>query len=136
MISVPLWWETYILGFIDFEIKQIEELYSALGPLDNHHQKLYCSEACLRRYLQARNWNVKKAKHMLQETLKWRKSYKPEDIRWVMSYFSFLYTLILLFSQQDCNKMFWKHYTYTWCQVFHASNQHFFVYVLYTFTRT
>ncbi|KAE8665888.1 putative 40S ribosomal protein S12 [Hibiscus syriacus] len=34
-----------------------------------------------RRYLEARNWN-NKAKKMLEETLKWRSTYKPEEIRW------------------------------------------------------
>ncbi|KAJ0795570.1 putative CRAL-TRIO lipid binding domain, CRAL/TRIO domain superfamily [Helianthus annuus] len=32
--------------------------------------------------LKARNWNVEKAKKMLEETLAWRSSYKPEEIRW------------------------------------------------------
>ena len=36
-----------------------------------------------RRYLEARNWNVNKSKKMLEETLKWRSTYKPEEIRWV-----------------------------------------------------
>ena len=31
----------------------------------------------------ARNWNVEKAKKMLEETLKWRSTYKPQEIRWV-----------------------------------------------------
>lgn len=43
----------------------------------------YCSDPCLRRYLEARNWNVDKSKKMLEETLKWRSTYKPEEIRWV-----------------------------------------------------
>jgi len=45
----------------------------------------FCDDACLRRYLEARNWNVDKAKKMLEETLKWRSIYKPEEIRWVSS---------------------------------------------------
>lgn len=32
--------------------------------------------------MEARNWNVDKAKKMLEETLKWRLTYKPEEIRW------------------------------------------------------
>lgn len=31
----------------------------------------------------ARNWHVDKARKMLEETLKWRSAYKPEEIRWV-----------------------------------------------------
>ncbi|KAG8062521.1 hypothetical protein GUJ93_ZPchr0003g17685 [Zizania palustris] len=60
---------------------KISELRSALGPLSSSGDK-YCSEACFRRYLEARNWNVDKSRKMLEESLKWRMTYKPEDIRW------------------------------------------------------
>lgn len=60
---------------------KVNELRTALGPLSGHSLK-YCTDACLRRYLEARNWNVDKAKKMLEETLKWRASFKPEEIRW------------------------------------------------------
>ncbi|CAI0383029.1 unnamed protein product [Linum tenue] len=60
---------------------KINELKAAIGPLCGQSLK-YCSDACLRRYLVARNWNVEKAKKMLQETLEWRSSYNPEEIRW------------------------------------------------------
>lgn len=60
---------------------KVNELRAALGPLSGKDLK-YCSDACLRRYLEARNWNVDKSKKMLQETLKWRSTYKPDEIRW------------------------------------------------------
>lgn len=60
---------------------KVSELRTALGPLSGRSLK-YCSDACLRRYLEARNWNVDKAKKMLEETLKWRSTYKPEEILW------------------------------------------------------
>ncbi|NP_001145624.1 uncharacterized protein LOC100279110 [Zea mays] len=60
---------------------KISELKAALGTLSARGEK-YCSEACLRRYLEARNWNVAKSRKMLEESLKWRAAYKPEDIRW------------------------------------------------------
>ncbi|CAN6309552.1 unnamed protein product [Urochloa humidicola] len=60
---------------------KINELKAALGPLSTHGEK-YCSAACLARYLEARNWNVAKARKMLEESLKWRADYRPEDIRW------------------------------------------------------
>ncbi|KAL9241642.1 hypothetical protein vseg_015729 [Gypsophila vaccaria] len=60
---------------------KVEELKVALGPLSGR-EKIFCTEGCLRRYLEARSWNVDNAKKMLEETLKWRASYKPEDIRW------------------------------------------------------
>ncbi|XP_076912280.1 uncharacterized protein LOC143570535 [Bidens hawaiensis] len=60
---------------------KVNELKDALGPLTGR-KLLYCTDACLRRYLEARNWNVEKAKKMLEETLTWRSTYKPEEIRW------------------------------------------------------
>ncbi|WCJ24904.1 Sec14p-like phosphatidylinositol transfer family protein [Euphorbia peplus] len=60
---------------------KVSEVRAALGPLSGRSLK-YCSDACLKRYLEARNWNVDKAHKMLLETLKWRASYKPEEIRW------------------------------------------------------
>jgi hypothetical protein len=62
--------------------EQINELKVALGPLSARGEK-YCSEACLKRYLEARNWNVAKSRKMLEESLKWRAAYRPEDIHWV-----------------------------------------------------
>lgn len=60
---------------------KVKELKIALEPLSGRSLQ-YCTDACLRRYLEARNWNLEKAKKMLEETLKWRSTYKPEDIRW------------------------------------------------------
>ncbi|PAN45287.1 hypothetical protein PAHAL_9G107700 [Panicum hallii] len=60
---------------------KINELKDALGPLSARGEK-YCTVACLARYLEARNWNVAKARKMLEESLKWRAAYRPEDIRW------------------------------------------------------
>ncbi|XP_059640349.1 CRAL-TRIO domain-containing protein C23B6.04c-like [Cornus florida] len=60
---------------------KIKELRAALGPLSGRSLQ-FCSDACLRRYLVARNWNIDKSKKMLEETLKWRSTFKPEEIRW------------------------------------------------------
>ncbi|KAG5543212.1 hypothetical protein RHGRI_016085 [Rhododendron griersonianum] len=60
---------------------KVNELRAALGPLSGQDLK-YCSDACLKRYLEARSWNVDKSKKMLEETLKWRSTYKPHEIRW------------------------------------------------------
>lgn len=60
---------------------KVNELRAALGPLSGRSLQ-YCTDACLKRYLEARNWNVEKAKKMLEETLAWRATYKPEEIRW------------------------------------------------------
>ncbi|KAG5079215.1 hypothetical protein JHK86_003280 [Glycine max] len=64
-----------------YQDTKVAELKTGLGPLSGRRLK-YCTDACLRRYLEARNWNVDKAKKMLEETLKWRATYKPEEIRW------------------------------------------------------
>ncbi|KAK1439139.1 hypothetical protein QVD17_04954 [Tagetes erecta] len=61
--------------------QMIKDLRIAIGPLSGHAKK-FCTDACLKRYLEARNWNFEKAKKMLEETLKWRSNYKPEEIRW------------------------------------------------------
>jgi hypothetical protein len=71
-----------LISHTGLSYEQINELKSALGPLSARGEK-YCSEACLTRYLEARNWNVTKSKKMLEESLKWREAYRPEDIRWV-----------------------------------------------------
>ncbi|XP_028757735.1 phosphatidylinositol transfer protein 3 [Neltuma alba] len=60
---------------------KIEELKAAIGPLSGRSLK-YCTDGCLRGYLEVNNWNVKKAKKMLEHTLEWRSAYKPEEIRW------------------------------------------------------
>ncbi|XP_048431452.1 LOW QUALITY PROTEIN: phosphatidylinositol transfer protein 3 [Pyrus x bretschneideri] len=61
---------------------KVKELRAALGPLSGRNLK-YCTDGCLRRYLEARSWNLEKAKKMVEETLKWRATYKPEETRWV-----------------------------------------------------
>ncbi|KAK1644460.1 hypothetical protein QYE76_062265 [Lolium multiflorum] len=60
---------------------KISELRDALGPMSARGEK-YCTEACLIRYLEARNWNVGKSRKMVEESLKWRAASRPEDIRW------------------------------------------------------
>ncbi|KAL3527104.1 hypothetical protein ACH5RR_011760 [Cinchona calisaya] len=60
---------------------KVGQLRTAIGPQSGRSLK-YCSDACLRRYLEARNWNVDKAQKMLEESIKWRATYKPEEIRW------------------------------------------------------
>nr|AFK40904.1 unknown [Lotus japonicus] len=60
---------------------KIRELKGAIGPLSGNSLK-YCTDACLRKYLEPRDWNVDKSKKMLEDTLRWRSTYKPEEIRW------------------------------------------------------
>lgn len=63
------------------EQNKIDEMRKLIGPLSGK-LALYCSDASISRYLVARSWNVKKAAKMLKASLKWRLSYKPEEIRW------------------------------------------------------
>jgi len=60
---------------------KIEQFRAALGPLTGKAEQ-YANDACLKRYLRARNWNLKKAEKMMRDSLAWRESYKPEEIRW------------------------------------------------------
>ncbi|KAK4276593.1 hypothetical protein QN277_014723 [Acacia crassicarpa] len=64
-----------------YTASKIEELRTEIGPLSGRSLK-YCTDGCLKGYLEANNWNVKKAKKMLGHTLEWRSTYKPEEIRW------------------------------------------------------
>ncbi len=61
---------------------QVKELRARLGPLTGRSLQ-YATDSCLKRYLNARNWNIKKAEKMIRESLKWRATYKPEEICWV-----------------------------------------------------
>lgn len=61
---------------------QVAELRAAIGPLTGRLEQ-FADDACLMRYLRARDWNLKNSEKMLKESLAWRDSYKPEDIRWV-----------------------------------------------------
>ncbi|GJP32942.1 hypothetical protein CLOM_g17516 [Closterium sp. NIES-68] len=60
---------------------KVKALREAIGPLAGR-AKLFCTDACLRRYLRARGWNVPKAEKMLRDTLRWRHLYRPEEITW------------------------------------------------------
>ncbi|KAG5018980.1 hypothetical protein JHK82_014915 [Glycine max] len=60
---------------------RINEVRRLIGPLSDK-ESLYCSDASISRYLRLQYWNVKKAAQMLKQSLKWRKEYKPEEIRW------------------------------------------------------
>lgn len=75
-----------LVNFFKFFLlnNKIKDLRNAIGLLSGHAKK-FCTNACLKRYLEARNWNLEKAKKMLEETLKWRSNFKPEEIRWVLN---------------------------------------------------
>ncbi|KAL5560844.1 hypothetical protein UlMin_037055 [Ulmus minor] len=53
----------------------INELRTTIGPQTERSSQYY-TDAYLGRYLEARNWNLNKSKEMLEETIKWRSTYK------------------------------------------------------------
>ncbi|XP_031491931.1 uncharacterized protein LOC116258729 [Nymphaea colorata] len=61
--------------------RKINEIRQLVAPVSGR-LAIYCTDAQILRYLRARNWNIKKAVKMLKESLKWRHSYKPEEICW------------------------------------------------------
>lgn len=78
---------------------QVKELRTSLEPLSGLSLQ-YCSDACLRRYLEARNWNMDKSKKMLEESLKWRSTFKPEEIHWVRKEIN-LYVVVIFLSMRN-----------------------------------
>lgn len=42
---------------------------------------LLADQACLLRYLRARDWHLQKAETMIRATLQWRREYKPHEIK-------------------------------------------------------
>ncbi|MED6155671.1 hypothetical protein PIB30_007181 [Stylosanthes scabra] len=62
---------------------KVGELKAGIGGMVLSERSLkYCTDGCLRRYLEARNWDLDKSKKMLLDSLNWRSSFKPEEIRW------------------------------------------------------
>jgi hypothetical protein len=60
---------------------KVKELRARLGALTRRSHQ-YASDSCLKRYLKAHNWKIEKAEKMIRESLKWRATYKPEEICW------------------------------------------------------
>jgi hypothetical protein len=48
--------------------------------LKDERDKKYCDIPCLIRYLIARDWDLNKAEDMLNESLQWRRDFKPHEI--------------------------------------------------------
>ncbi|KOM50508.1 hypothetical protein LR48_Vigan08g133500 [Vigna angularis] len=61
-------------------VEEVEDLKALVKLSDK--ESVYCSDASISRYLMSRNSNVKKVAQMLKQSLKWRKEFKPEEIRW------------------------------------------------------
>eukprot|EP00741_Cyanophora_paradoxa_P016528 tig00020927_g15959.t1 len=63
------------------QIQILEQFRSRLGDL-TPEQKRFCDDACLFRYLRAREWKIPKSETLLRETLQWRAENRPELLRW------------------------------------------------------
>eukprot|EP01104_Vermistella_antarctica_P015358 TRINITY_DN5023_c0_g1_i1.p1 TRINITY_DN5023_c0_g1~~TRINITY_DN5023_c0_g1_i1.p1 ORF type:complete len:350 (+),score=96.54 TRINITY_DN5023_c0_g1_i1:33-1052(+) len=63
------------------QVSLVEQLKQQLDKdvITNRH-KAFCTDACYRRFLVARQWKLDDARVMLQDTLKWRDEYKPDLI--------------------------------------------------------
>lgn len=58
----------------------LAKLREAVTPHATGDTESYASDSCLHRYLAARNGNVKAASKMLQDTLTWRASFRPQGL--------------------------------------------------------
>ncbi|KAM7523131.1 hypothetical protein LguiA_013033 [Lonicera macranthoides] len=61
---------------------EIKEVRRQIGPIADKFPTFFY-DASILRFLRARNLSTKRAAKMMKETLKWRRKYKPEKIRWV-----------------------------------------------------
>ncbi|KAE8713409.1 Respiratory burst oxidase D [Hibiscus syriacus] len=59
---------------------KVKELRAAVGPLAGRSLK-YCTDACLRKYLE-HGIGTLISRRKCWKRLKWRSTYKPEEIRW------------------------------------------------------
>ncbi|KAL0486608.1 hypothetical protein AKO1_001429, partial [Acrasis kona] len=58
-----------------------EEFKKQVFALDlNEKQKNWCDDKCLKRYLRARDFDIKKSLNMIKNTIQWRATYKPDEI--------------------------------------------------------
>ncbi|KAG8067609.1 hypothetical protein GUJ93_ZPchr0005g14851 [Zizania palustris] len=61
------------------KIMQVREL---VGSLSDEMMAGFLSDSTIRRFLRARNWSTQQATRALKETVRWRRHYRPERIRW------------------------------------------------------
>eukprot|EP01133_Synstelium_polycarpum_P015523 gene15523-18437_t len=64
--------------------KQLEiynQFRSNLADVTDPEHKAFMTDMCLLRYLRARNFNIPKAEKLLRDTLEWRKTYRPQDVK-------------------------------------------------------
>jgi hypothetical protein len=63
---------------------QINEVRELLGDLPTEMPG-FLTDSTIRRFLRTRNWSTVQATKALKETVKWRRQYRPDKIRWVSS---------------------------------------------------
>ncbi|TVU18557.1 hypothetical protein EJB05_34663 [Eragrostis curvula] len=61
--------------------RKINEVREMLGVLTTEMPG-FLTDSTIRRFLRVKNWNTVQATKALKETVKWRRQYQPEKIRW------------------------------------------------------
>jgi len=64
------------------QIAKLDEMHKIVNEMElDETTKNWCDDACLCRFLRAREWDIQKAKEMLETTTKWRMETKPDQIK-------------------------------------------------------
>jgi hypothetical protein len=78
--SASPWEDGYDLSLKETEQYAMTSFRAAISDaLVDDNIREWCTDACLVRYLRARNWDLAKAESMIRETIKWRTSVRPQD---------------------------------------------------------
>ncbi|KAA8493018.1 Random slug protein 5 [Porphyridium purpureum] len=56
--------------------------FEDIAAIDHAYVRAFCDDYCLLRYLRAREWNLEKAFTMLAETLRWRWTKRPDQLKY------------------------------------------------------
>ncbi|EFA77752.1 cellular retinaldehyde-binding/triple function domain-containing protein [Heterostelium album PN500] len=63
------------------QLDAFKEMKKNLSDFTDPEDVAYLTDMCILRYLRARNYTVSKSEKMLRNTLAWRKSYRPQDVK-------------------------------------------------------
>lgn len=79
--SASPWELNHELSLKDSEQYTLVSFRAALSDaLTDDDIREWCTDACLVRYLRARNWDMKAAEKMIRETIAWRLEVKPQNL--------------------------------------------------------
>jgi len=64
------------------ELEKLEKMHEIVNGMElDEKTKAWCDDACLCRFLRAREWDIQKASEMLTATTTWRMETKPDEIK-------------------------------------------------------